>query len=106
VDADDVHRTVARVERGAVAGVDGAAIVYGAAAWGDTDPEPQAVARVRKPAFCLPLASMASSKGMLEVRCSYVHYRETHVWLTSDGGETNEMLLFHGTGARNPQARA
>jgi hypothetical protein len=38
--------------------------------------------------------------------CSYVHCRETHVRLTSDGGETNEMLLFHGTGARNPQARA
>ena len=107
MDADDVHGAVARVERGAIAGVDGAAIVLnGAAAWGEADPEPQAVARVRKPAFCLPLASMASSKGMLEVRCSYVHCRETHVRLTSDGGETNEMLLFHGTGARNPQARA
>ena len=38
--------------------------------------------------------------------CSYVHCRETHVRLTSDGGEANEMLLFHGTGATKPQARA
>jgi hypothetical protein len=28
------------------------------------------------------------------------------VRLTSDGGEANEMLLFHGTGATKPQARA
>jgi hypothetical protein len=50
--AEDVHRAVARVERGAVAGVGGAAIVPdGAAARGDADPEPQAVARVQTPAF-------------------------------------------------------
>ena len=35
-----------------------------------------------------------------------MHCRETHVRLTSDGGEANEMLLFHGTGATKPQARA
>ena len=59
VDADDVHGAVARFERGAVAGVDGAAIVPdGAAARGDADPEPQAVARVRTPAFRLRLASI------------------------------------------------
>jgi hypothetical protein len=59
VDADDVHGAVARCERGAVAGVDGTAIVpNGAAARGDADPEPQAVAQVRTPAFCLRLASM------------------------------------------------
>ena len=104
MDGDDVHESVARVKRGAVARVDGAAIVpNGAAAWGEADPEPQTVARVRTPAFCLRLASIASSWGMLEVRCSYVHYRETHVRLTSDGGETNERLLFHGTGAIKPQ---
>ena len=38
--------------------------------------------------------------------CSYVHCRETHVRLTSDGGAANEMLLFHGTGATKPKARA
>ena len=53
----------------------------------------------------LHLARKASSRGVLAVRCSYVHCRETHVRLTSDGGETNERLLFHGTGALNPQAR-
>jgi hypothetical protein len=35
-----------------------------------------------------------------------VNCRETHVRLTSDGGEANEVLLFHGTDATNPQARA
>ena len=34
---------------------------------GDADPEPQAVARVRTPAFGLRLASMARSRGVLEV---------------------------------------
>jgi hypothetical protein len=58
----------------------------------------------RRP-FCLRLASMARSKGCA-CGCSYVHCRETHVRLTSDGGEANEMLLFHGTGATKPQARA
>ncbi len=48
---------------------------------------------------------MARSKGYA-CGCSYVHCRETHVRLTSDGGEANEMLLFHGTGATKPQARA
>ena len=106
VDADDVHGAVARFERGAVAGVDGAAIVPdGAAARGDADPEPQAVARVRTPAVW----SAAREHGEVEgcaCGCSYVHCRETHVRLTSDGGEANEMLLFHGTGATKPQARA
>ena len=54
----------------------------------------------------LRLARKASSRGVLAVRCSYVHCRETHVRLTSDGGETNETLLFHGTGKTNPKVRA
>ena len=58
----------------------------------------------RRP-FGLQLASMARSRGVA-CGCSYVHCRETHVRLTSDGGEANEMLLFHGTGATKPQARA
>ena len=58
----------------------------------------------RRP-FGLQLASMARSRGVA-CGCSYVHCRETHVRLTSDGGEANEMLLFHGTGATKPKARA
>ena len=111
MDADDVHGTVARVERGAVSGIDGAAIVLnGAAAWGEADPEPQAVARVRKRRSPAPrehgeLSQRDVCLALVGLRCSYINCRE-NVRLTSDGGETNERLLFHGTGAIKPQARA
>jgi hypothetical protein len=54
----------------------------------------------------LRLASMASTRGVLAMRCSYVHCGETHVRLTSDARKTNEALLFHGTGKTNPQVHA
>ena len=40
-------------------------VLDGAAARGDADQEPEAVARVRTPAFGLRLASMARSRGVL-----------------------------------------
>ena len=55
----------------------------------------------------LRLASLASSLegvclAIVGLRCSYINCRE-NVRLTSAGGETNERLLFHGTGAIKPQ---
>ena len=81
-------------------------MLNGAAARGDADPAPQAVARVRMPAFCLRLASMvhmARSRGVLAGAAA--HCRETHVRLASDGGEAHEMLLLHGTGDKAAGAR-
>ena len=58
---------------------------------------------------CASRAGRALSRGwclaLAGLRCSYINCRE-NVRLTSAGGETNERLLFHGTGAIKPQARA
>ena len=42
-------------------------------------------------------------EALCALRCSYVLCRDTHVRLTSDGGEANEMFLFHGTCSNKPQ---
>jgi len=55
-------------------------VLDGAAARGDADQEPEAVARVWKP----PFRKHARATGVLAMRRCDVHCRETHVRLTSD----------------------